>query len=62
MQAYVAITYEGDGSAPFVVAGSDDLQDVRKAAEDYVQKNPTKTVSVFNKTGSVGIVCAPKWQ
>lgn len=62
MQDYVALATGPDGQ-PFVIVGAaNELQEVRAMAERYVTKHPDESVSVFNKTGTVSIVCSPKWQ
>lgn len=62
MQDYVALATGPDGQPLVIVAGGNDLDAIRRAAEEYVAKNTGETVSVYQKGSSVSIVCAPKWQ
>lgn len=62
MQDYVALATGPDGQPLVIVAGGNDLDQVRRASEDYVMKHQDETVAVYQRGSTVSIVCAPKWQ
>ena len=62
MQDYIAVATGPDGQPLVLLGGGNELQHVRGLAERHVVEHPDEQAAVYNKTGQVAIVCAPKWQ